>query len=209
MRKLLLLATSIFLFLCYGTELRAQNLSTQLYVGPSGWATLMLAFSTTIPEGVEVYAVSEVTDTRAILSPVKDILPANTAVLIKAEEGDYTFIYTTSEKGYVEKNLLNGSLYDKNIDGPAYVLSVVDEIVGFYPAKLTNGKFLNNANKAYLPASEVTAGARYLRFSTDTETGIIETGNVKRNNMIYDLSGRCVQKVQRGLFIVNGKKMVY
>ena len=44
---------------------------------------------------------------------------------------------------------------------------------------------------------------------SDDATGIveIESGKVKTENC-YDLSGRCVQNAQKGIFIVNGKKVV-
>ena len=70
--------------------------------------------------------------------------------------------------------------------------------------------FLNNANKAYLPASAVPASARFISFDFGTETAIDElkgeNGNV--NAVIYDLSGRRVQKAQKGVFIVNGKVVI-
>ena len=45
---------------------------------------------------------------------------------------------------------------------------------------------------------------------TEYETGIDELKgeNGKRNSAVYDLSGRRVQKAQKGIFIQNGKVMV-
>ena len=46
---------------------------------------------------------------------------------------------------------------------------------------------------------------------TEDETGITETENGKvksENSAVYDLSGRRVQKVQKGIFIQNGKVVV-
>ena len=36
----------------------------------------------------------------------------------------------------------------------------------------------------------------------------IDDGNLKKNNAIYDLSGRRVQKAQKGIYIMNGRKFV-
>ena len=87
-----------------------------------------------------------------------------------------------------------------------YILAATDDNVGMYPVKLVDGAFLCKANKAYLPIS--SAPAR-IYFDFGTETGILETenGNVKTENC-YDLSGRRVQNAQKGIFIVNGKKVV-
>ena len=46
---------------------------------------------------------------------------------------------------------------------------------------------------------------------TEDETGITETENGKvksENSAVYDLSGRRVQKAQKGIFIQNGKVRV-
>ena len=43
---------------------------------------------------------------------------------------------------------------------------------------------------------------------SDDATGIVETENGKVKTEIYDLSGRRVQNAQKGIFIVNGKKVV-
>ena len=56
----------------------------------------------------------------------------------------------------------------------------------------------------------------YLNFD-DEATGIVETEHEgqrpegmksKRGTEIYDLSGRRVEKVQKGVYIVNGKKVL-
>ena len=42
----------------------------------------------------------------------------------------------------------------------------------------------------------------------DTETGIDELKNGNVKSEIFDLSGRRVQKAQKGIFIQNGKKVI-
>lgn len=182
----------------------ATVLTHTLSVGEAGWATLMVGCNTTIPSGVNVYAVSSVTNTSAILTPVSGVIPANEAVLVEAAEGDYYFGFTT-EPGSVGENLLEGSLFNCTVSEEAYVLSTVDGKTAFYQVDLTEGAFECKANKAYLP--KTAASARFLSFDFGTETGIIETetGNEKsENSVVYDLAGRRVQKAQKGLYIVNG-----
>ena len=88
-----------------------------------------------------------------------------------------------------------------------YVLAVEDGRVGFYKK---NAGFNVYNHKAYLnvPASVAAARAIYFSFD-DGETGIWETenGDVKTENC-YDLSGRRVEKAQKGVYIVNGKIVV-
>lgn len=149
------------------------------------------------------------------------IIPANTPVVLKYVQGyDDTknAVYLqvkASDKVFDGANELQGTFADANITGEAFVLAmpkVGEEVkrVGFYSAELTDGAFLNNGFKAYLP-KPVGSSARFFVFDFGTETGIIETenGNVKTENVdIFDLSGRRVQKVQKGIFIVNGKKVI-
>jgi hypothetical protein len=46
-------------------------------------------------------------------------------------------------------------------------------------------------------------------FEGNTVTGIETTrGNVSTDNVCYDLTGRRIARPTRGLYIINGKKMV-
>ena len=86
-----------------------------------------------------------------------------------------------------------------------YVLAVKNEVAGFY--KKEAGFNVYN-NKAYLNVPGA-ASARAIYFDFGGETGILETenGDVKTENC-YDLSGRRVVKAQKGIYIVNGRKVV-
>lgn len=181
------------------------------------YATLYLGQATYIPEGVEVYSVTAAANGYATLTPVEGVLPANTGVILK-NAGTYTF-KTAGATGSAEGNLLRGSVENTYVEGPAYVLANGTNGVGLYKATLNKDAegadgtthFLNNANKAYLPANAVTtADARFLVFDFGgTETAIegIEAENTA-DAVVYDLAGRRVQKAQKGLYIVNGKKVI-
>ena len=70
------------------------------------------------------------------------------------------------------------------------------------------------AGKALLPASEIPSGARELNFVFEGEqtTSVSEECRVKSEEFatatIFDLQGRKVNKPQKGLYIVNGRKVV-
>lgn len=178
------------------------------------YATLYLGQAAYIPEGVEVYSVTAATNGYATLTAVEGVLPANTGVILK-NAGTYTF-KTAGATGSAEGNLLRGSVENAYVAGPAYVLANGTNGVGLYKATLNKDAegavgtthFLNKANKAYLPAT--ASSARFLSFDFGTETAIenIEGAENGSNAVIYDLSGRRVQKAQKGLYIVNGKKVV-
>ena len=176
-------------------------------IADAGYATLYHNTKLYIPSTVEAYVVSSMTETSAKMEKVQGTLPANTAVILKGA-GQHKFVTSADEAATITANKLSGTMVDKEVAGPAYVLASINNVTGFYAAKLTNGKFVNNAGKAYLP-KPAEASARFLSFDFGTETAIenIE-GAETENAVVYDLSGRRVQKAQKGLYIVNGKKVV-
>ena len=184
-----------------------------LSVSAAGWATLCLNYDAEIPEGVTCYAVSAVDDESATLAEVEDVIPAGTGVIVKANEGTYTFEVATEEGSDVANELI-GTIVNTYITKEAYVLGIVDGKVGLYKAKMAGGAWLNNANKAYLPAPANAQGVKSysLRFEGDGTTGIenVEVENADAVKGIYDLTGRRIDAITSpGIYIVNGvKKLV-
>ena len=105
------------------------------------------------------------------------------------------FILEKKEVGYMSAIIL-ASTEDMPYEDAIKLLSIWQEV--------QFGKY-----KAYLPVN-AGAGARFLSFDFGTETAIdelkAENGNQKTET--FDLAGRRVQNAQRGIFIVNGKKVV-
>ena len=217
----------------------------KITIGSTGYTTLYSPFTAIIDgniallSGLQIYTITSApkdgrVNLNLITNPqaadVSNYIYENQGVIIKGNPDTYTFRILDDENYYDaedwKNNLLEGSVTNTYVQGDAYVLSAPDgvESVGLYKALLNkdaNGEsgdthFKNNAGKAYLPASALTAEAAESRFflfsfGDDMETGITETenGNVKTENTeVYDLSGRRVQGAQKGIFIVNGKKVV-
>lgn len=191
------------------TEISLVNTHT-LSVGESGYATLMLGYNATIPANAICYAAAVEGD-KAKLTAIEGPLAANTPVLVQAVEGDYVF-EPVDYASAVEGNELAGSLSAKDII-PAtsticYVLAQPEgKDVAFYQVEMDGVKFACKANKAYLPVTASVAPAR-INFDFGTETGIAETESGNLKTEMYDLSGRRVQSAQKGIFIVNGKKVI-
>ena len=199
--------------------------SYDLTVSSAGYATLYLDYTAQIPEGVSVYTANEVEGNLLKMEPVAGVLPANTGVVVKAPAGTYTFTYSDTYAPEISDNLFKGSATYEYVDvastQTAFVLSKVDGEVGMYPAKLTDGRFLNNANKAYLllttklgvsdeELDTSVGGAQLsLRFDFGGTTGVdkvqTESG---ADAVIYDLYGRKVNKATTpGFYIINNKKV--
>ena len=192
-----------------------EETSAEVTVSDAGYATVCIDYPVSIPENVEVYTVTTVEGSSAKMTKIEGVLPENTGVIVKAAAGDYDFSISALPVSATNGNLLVGTVVDTDVAADAkktyYVLSNPENgPVGFYKAALTDNKFKNNANKAYLPITNQTeSSARFISFDFGTETAIenIE-GAEAENAVVYDLSGRRVQKAQKGLYIVNGKKVV-
>ena len=197
----------------------------ELTVGDAGYATLCLGYNATIPalEGEEcgVYTAA-VVDGYAAMTKVEGVLPANTAVIVKATAGTYNFNYAIGEVSAIENNELKGTTINKNFTDAAYVLGVVEGEVGLYTAannvstdtsnddpEVTYEAWKNNAFKAYLPKSATTNAASYsFRFGRGT-TAVEDVVVENEVKVIYDITGRRVEAITAaGIYIVNGKKVL-
>ena len=103
-----------------------------------------------------------------------------------------------------------GTVIATMVDGPAYVLGLVDNEVGLYKALLTENKFLNNGYKAYLPVSTANPVSFYgFRFDEEENTTAIEKVETVTENVIFDLTGRRVSEITApGIYIIDGKKVL-
>lgn len=182
-----------------------------LTVSDAGLATLYLGFNARIPSSVEAYIVTAVNDGRVSLTQVTGVLPANTGVIVNARAGDYKLFNEATATANVEGNLLEGSSNSKDIDEEAYVLANGKDGVGLYKAEMIDGTWLNNAYKAYLPATAVpNKTAAFYGFEWNGTTGVegvVAEG--AQDGAIYDITGRRVKAITApGIYIVNGKKVV-
>ena len=169
-------------------------------IGETGWRTLVTTVPAMLPEGLTAYMVTAVGE-KATLTKVEPVLD-NTPVLIKGNPGNYTLTAIEAEVAYdTSKNLLQIS-DDQTADG-VFVLACKNDKVGFY--KWTGGSL--GAGRVYLPA---TASARdFIGFDFEETTGIVAVGrDSSRQTTVYNLSGQKVAAPQKGLYIVNGKKVI-
>ena len=182
-------------------------------VTSAGYATLNLPFDVTLPNTVKAYAVETVEGNYASLVDKADI-PANQGAILEGA-GIHTLTIAAASSDWTNNKLV-GTNVNTYVEGEAYVLGKDGEGAGFFKATLNKNEageagtthFLNNANKAYLPA---TAGASLvLRFNFGGTTAIesVLNNGIDANAAIYDLSGRRVEKAVKGIYIQNGKKII-
>ena len=177
----------------------------------AGYATYYSQYRLSIPETVKAYVVSEVDGAYAVLEQVTGVLPAYTGVILEGE-GTHEFVTSAAAPAAIASNELKGTIVNTEVSGNAYILADGVDGVGLYKVELTDGKFTNNANKAYLPASAVaSANAPMLSFNRGEGTTSIDELSIvngQQTTVIYDLTGRRVEKMEKGIYIVNGRKVI-
>ena len=155
-----------------------------------------------------------------LLVRVYDV-PANTGLVIRGEVGPtYKIPYSTSQSYFV--NLLKAHL-NTDEDVPAtsddenyynYVLKCVEGVYSWH--RPTSGTMTLAEKKAYLqlPKSFMTAAAARelnLVFEDDSTTDISEfilLNNGKAGDRIFNLNGQQVDNMRKGVYIVNGRKVM-
>ena len=170
------------------------------------WATFVPNKKVSVPAGVKVYTVIAANSTTATLS-VEDaitVIPANEPVLINGAEGTYYFQETSDDASSTTGNQLQTGAV-ASADGSQYVLANGGSGVGFY--KATVGTAIA-AGKAYLV--NPSDAPFFLLDVANEATGInvVKGAEFNVNGEVYDLQGRRVAQPTKGLYIVNGKKIV-
>lgn len=175
------------------------------------YASAYLPFDVNAVNGAQAY-VGELNDTKDVLNMTTvSSVPANQGFVLVGDAEKTTLTIDNAEPLTIA-NALTGyntkfTLTDAN-RANYLVFGANEGNVGFYKpaAKLTTVA----ANKAFIAASSLTAGAGAvaMNFGGNT-TGINNAVVASENAPIFDLSGRRVVKaVKGGVYIQNGKKFV-
>ena len=185
-------------------------------VGPAGYTTYTTVNPVSFPTGVTAYIATAVNPSTIHLEEVLDA-PARTPLVIKAEAGSYTL-----EREYAElynaivaatPNILKSS--DGSVKGNGtsiYALGVgkADPYVGVVGFYLVNNEQTIPAGKAYLTTGG-GAVKEFLTFDFDDATAIAkiqDSGSKIQDSEIFNLAGQKMSKLQKGVNIVNGKKVL-
>ena len=196
------------IFACYETGKQdavqlyrfMEDSSFDISIGATGYRTIVTAKDVTVPKGVEAYVVTENNDKDVKLAQVTTLM-AGEPYILKGAEGSYT-LTVADQTGQPATNMLEIS--DETTGTGVFVLANKSKGVGFY--RWVGGPL--GAGRVYLPAVTSSNAIEYLGFGDDA-TGIhsIDNGQLTIDN-VYDLSGRRVAQPSKGLYIINGKKVV-
>ena len=176
------------------------------------YATFYAPVAVEVPAGVTAHTVT-INGEWATLSEALEVIPANTGVVLYAEnieEATTYYFSITEDIEAISDNALCGTAATTYFTtaGTYYALGLVGGEVGFYKDAFNNNRFQNNSHKAYLYVPSTSSVKAFL--FEDGETTAIETVETEKANApIYDLSGRrVVNTVKGGIYIQNGKKFI-
>lgn len=181
---------------------------TEIEVGAAGYATTVQATDVQMAAGLEAYA-GTVNGNYVVLNKVAGAVPANSPVIVKVEvAGEYIpgkyILGITEGAAALENNDLKGSVTETvEADGSQYVLAQpAGEEVGFYQAEAGT---IIEAGEAYVQVEGSSARAFII---TEGTTGIKALNTGIEDSHIYNLAGQRLNKAQKGVNIIDGKKVM-
>ena len=211
-------------------KLKSRYSANLNVVGDASWATLYVPFDLMAATNTKAYFIETVDGDEAMLTEIEDgNIPANTAVVLMNSDAatKVTFPVGKNLESVVdaETNMLKGSLEEMTLDladnTPNYSLGRLNGNIGFYKFKGAGGAttITLGANKAYLvipvQSSNSVRGFK-IGFAGDDplvsdDGGFVDGINevqIESKKEFYNLNGVRVNTLRKGIYVVNGKKVV-
>ncbi len=176
--------------------------SLPITISSIGFNSFYCPVDVIVPEGVTAYA-GKISGDVLNLTPISagGKIPANTGVILEGSAGANVDFTITSDASSIVSDL-TGTVAAKAKTEGDLVLGYVNEKVGFYAYSGANLAGF----KSYI-AADAAQSVKALGFNF-VETAIQALLQAGKDNVVYDLNGRQVQKAKKGLYIVNGHKVV-
>lgn len=170
------------------------------------YGTFIAPFNVEIPAGVEAYTCPSVYGSALELDGLIKTIPANKPVIVYCEEGFEQTFYgksTATEDSYAS-GMLTGVYSATKAPVGSYVLMLSDDKAVF-GAVVADHQPTVGANRCYLTLPEGSSSNVYTisRGTTHVDNALIDTEDA----VIYDITGRRVEKATKGIYIINGKKV--
>ena len=147
-----------------------------------------------------------------------DIVPANTGVMVSASTPGEKSILLTTGGEKINDNMLRPSgpkgitaeeMAEADLNCTYYRLTMHNGTdIGFWWGAEDGDAFQLSANKAYLAVPNTTGDIKGFAFSDIVDSIKAVETTEKENNAIYNLAGQRISKMQKGIYIVNGKKVL-
>ena len=175
--------------------------SLPVTISALGLATLYSPVGLSVPTGVKAYAATK--NESFVHFDEIEAVKAGTGVLVEAPQGTYDFTVESNEADYtsdlvgsvatVARTSIAATVYTLQ-SGPAFKQYTGENVTGF---------------RSHIEA-EAGTGVKAFDVIFDDATGIrsMYDGQCTMGNEIYNLAGQRLMKAQRGVNIINGKKIL-
>lgn len=179
-------------------------------VSSAGYATFCLPYDATIPEGLTAYTANDNGESVKLTAIKSGKIAANEGVVLKGDEGTYTFVAAEGNVSATAGNQMVGVTEDTPLTSAdnAYMLTRKKDD-GSIAFRLLATDYTLGANKAYL---KLENNARNLISVVwdDNATGIYDLSEKEEveNGAIYNLAGQKLTRTQKGINIINGKLVI-
>ncbi len=173
-------------------------------IGAAGYSSFASAYAVNLDEieGATAYYASAVASDKVTLTKATGAVAAGTGLILKGEANASVTIPAVAEGSAIEGNKLVGCVKETVLEKNAnYYVLVGDEFQCLDQMGATIP-----AGKAYLNA-EGTTDARLSIVEGETN-GISNVNAMQNAGEVYNLQGQRMVKAVKGLYIVNGKKVV-
>ncbi len=182
-------------------------------ISEAGYATLCAPVALTIPEGVTANTVTINAEGEHLdLAPVSTTIPAGTPVILSGENGEaaapgsYNFAITADVDPSNAANVLTGVYAAIEAPNNSYILQNQSGKVGFYQVDISTATPKVPGFRAYYIPAQV--GGVKAFFFGDTTDAIQSVKGSAAAGEIYNLAGQRLSTLQKGVNIVNGKKVL-
>jgi hypothetical protein len=207
----------------YSSKIANQTVTVSKYGKSTFCSAYPLDFSTATPAGLTAYKITAANKTTGELT--KEALtkvPAGVGVYLEGASGEnateYTVTPTATATSIGTDNMLVGVTANTDIaqttgDKTNFILTV-NTVGGDVPTpkffKVNTTGNTVKANMAYLQIPTASLGARdFFSFADDTTTAIDAVKQEQKfDGQAYNLAGQRIAQPTKGLYIVNGKKVI-
>lgn len=187
----------------FGEAKTVEVNSITVTLNSAGYATLASskALDFSGMAGLTAYIVADTKDSKATLTSV-NVAPAGTGLVLKGTAGTvYSIPVATTAADDVSANMLEAAVTAATVEANTVYVLTGDKLMKFADTQIPAGK-------AYLPKDK-TGSARLLELVFDDATGIATVDvDVPVDAPAYDLQGRRVKTVKKGVYVVDGKKVI-
>ena len=215
-----------------GWSYYSDKISEELSIGATGYTSYYLENENfVVPTGCTAYIITGITKSSNPALPDQaqvtaftagKIIPKQTGFILQGAPNS-TVVYQANVTGTEESvtnNLLIGTATEREFSSAGdkyYVFANGDEGIGFYKQGTRNGASIKlAAHRAGLRLPLAIAPAKGFTIDFESACKEAETTGIRtvkpttpaKEDVVYDLQGRRVTNPGRGIYIVNGKKVV-